>query len=171
MKTLSFLLVARENLKNVILIIFHAKFSRNYLILPLVALLVLTGLGELMSLISEIETLGDLQSYFFFNQKHHIKIPLGKPRPLLGMVERHICRGQWWRWCCKRWWRYWGVYIGRQRYHPWHDGIGGGQGQLVLVGHPSKVKTGRGKLVTRVGNRSQPIVDTFITFLNTQKFI
>ena len=64
MKTLSLILVARENLKNVILIIFHAKFSHNYLILPLVTLLVLTGLGELMSLISEIDTLGDLQFSF-----------------------------------------------------------------------------------------------------------
>ena len=94
MKTLSFLLVARENLKNAISITLLDKFLRTYLILPLVALLVLTGLGELMSLISEIDTLGDLKFSFLNHLKHKLTIPLRQPCPLLSMVEGHISRGE-----------------------------------------------------------------------------
>ena len=81
MKTLSFLLVARENLKNAIFITLLDKFLRTYLILPLVALLVLTGLGEHMSLISEIDTFGDLQFHFSQSLETPVKNTFVKAMP------------------------------------------------------------------------------------------
>ena len=57
------------------------KLSRTYLIMPLVALLVLTGLGELMSLISEIDTLGDLHYSFSQSLETPVKNTFVKAMP------------------------------------------------------------------------------------------
>jgi len=89
--------------------------------------------------------------------------PWGTPFPLICLIEWHIWSGRLWSWgCCEWWWRYWRVYIGRQRHYTWHSGVGWGQ---VLVRHPCKIQACWGKLVTWVRNWPQPVRSIYSTSL------